>query len=86
MRLSRSSLAIAMTAASIAGAAHAAEIDIPQHPPPKQKELWMQNGPPNCSRWSDGCTSCARGAGSEPMVCSNTGFSCQPKMIRCIQP
>ena len=80
MRLSRSSLAIAMTAASIAGAAHAAEIDIPQHPPPKQ------NGPPNCSRWSDGCTSCARGAGSEPMVCSNTGFSCQPKMIRCIQP
>jgi len=30
-----------------------------------------------CSRWSDGCRTCARGSAGEP-ICSNIGIACQP--------
>jgi hypothetical protein len=83
MRLSRLSLATAITAAIISGAALAADMDIP---PPPAKEISVQKGPPNCSRWTDDCVSCARDTDGAPPVCSNTGFSCQPKPVRCVQP
>lgn len=84
MRLSRLGLATAMTAALIAGAALAADMEIP--PPPVTKDISVQKGPPNCSRWTDDCVSCARDASGAAAVCSNTGFSCQPKTVRCVQP
>jgi hypothetical protein len=84
MRLSYLSLATVMTAAIIAGAALAADMDIP--PPPAARDISVQKGPPNCSRWTDDCVSCARDAKGAPPLCSNTGFSCQPKPVRCLQP
>ena len=59
-----------------------AELEIP---PPKPSETFsMQKGPPNCSRWSDGCVTCTRDADGDAPACSNIGFACQPKSIRCI--
>jgi hypothetical protein len=84
MRLSRLSLVTAMTAAIVAGAALAADMDIPRHPP--APEISLQKGPPNCSRWTDNCVNCARDANGARPLCSNTGFSCQPKPVRCLQP
>jgi hypothetical protein len=46
----------------------------------------VQSGPPNCSRWTDDCVNCSRAARDEPAVCSNIGFACQPKAIRCLTP
>jgi hypothetical protein len=66
------------------GAAIAADLKIPPRPTPQ--DISIQQGPPNCSRWTDDCVNCARGAGSEPAVCSNIGFACQPKAIRCLSP
>jgi hypothetical protein len=60
----------------------AAELAIP--PPPALRDVSVQTGPPNCSRWTDECVSCTRGAKGEPAVCSNIGFACQPKVIRCL--
>ena len=62
----------------------AAEIDIP--PRPASKNFSMQQGPPNCNRWTDECVNCVRGAGGEPPACSNIGIACQPKAIRCLTP
>jgi hypothetical protein len=84
IRLSGSVLAIAMTATIIAGPTLAADMEIP--PPPATKEISVQKGPPYCSRWTDDCVSCARGGNGAPPVCSNTGFSCQPKSVRCLEP
>ena len=84
MLLSRLSLAIAMTAAIGAGAALAADMEIPRRP--AAKEISVQKGPPNCSRWTDDCVNCARGTNDAPPVCSNTGFSCQPRPVHCLQP
>jgi hypothetical protein len=84
MRPYRLSLVSATTAAVIAGAALAADMDIP--PPPATKDISVQKGPPNCSRWTDDCVSCARDGSDAAAVCSNTGFSCQPKTVRCVQP
>ena len=84
MRLSRPVLAIAMTATIIAGPALAADMDIP--PPPAAKEISVQKGPPHCSRWTDDCVSCVRDDNATKPVCSNTGFSCQPKSVRCLEP
>jgi hypothetical protein len=77
--------ALALTI-SIAGcnAAAAAEIAIPPRSTPKESNFSMQAGPPNCSRWTDDCVNCTRGAKNEPPVCSNIGFACQPKTIRCL--
>ena len=68
---------------TIATAATAAELAIPPRKPPA--DVSMQKGPPNCARWTDECVNCARGAttGDAP-VCSNIGFACQPKAIRCL--
>jgi hypothetical protein len=62
--------------------ARAAEIEIP--PPVKPKELSVHVNQPNCSRWTDDCVNCTRGADGAAPVCSNVGFACQPKAIRCI--
>jgi len=70
---------------TIATAATAAELAIPKRKP--SSDFSMQKGPPNCARWTDECVNCARGATSgEAPVCSNIGFACQPKEIRCLAP
>jgi hypothetical protein len=61
-----------------------AELEIP--PPQPAENFSIQKGPPNCSRWTDECVSCTRGAGDEAPVCSNIGVACQPKAIRCVSP
>ena len=63
-------------------AAAAAELPIPSRIAPK--DVSIQTGPPNCARWTDECVSCTRGAKGEAAVCSNIGFACQPKAIRCL--
>jgi hypothetical protein len=60
----------------------AAELAIPPRIVPK--DVSVQSGPPNCARWTDECVSCTRGAKGESPVCSNIGFACQPKAIRCL--
>ena len=64
----------------------AAELAIPSRPAPKAitKDVSVQTGPPNCARWTDECVSCTRGATGASPVCSNIGFACQPKAIRCL--
>ena len=76
-------LAFALTIA-VAGCniAAAAELAIPPRIVPK--DISIQTGPPHCSRWTDGCVNCARDAKDQPPVCSNIGFACQPKAIRCL--
>ena len=69
----------AVTTASL----RAAELDIPAAAPASEN-VSMQKGPPNCARWTDECVNCTRGADGEAPVCSNIGFACQPKAIRCV--
>jgi len=81
-------IAMSMTIAVMmiaADATVAAELAIPPRKPPA--DFSMQNGPPNCARWTDECVNCTRGAtaGEAPM-CSNIGFACQPKAIHCLTP
>jgi len=67
------------------GAAAAAELAIPpRHTPKVQGDFSMQAGPPNCSHWTDECVNCTRGTDGAPPTCSNIGFACQPKAIRCL--
>jgi len=80
------------------GALAAAELAIPPRNVPReiQKQIpketsrekpgdvSVQTGPPNCARWTDECVNCTRGAKGETPICSNTGFACQPKAIRCL--
>jgi hypothetical protein len=80
-RLHALGLAMAMTFA-VATGARAAEIEIP--PPVKPKELSVHVNQPNCSRWTDECVNCTRGADGQAPTCSNIGVACQPKAIRCI--
>jgi hypothetical protein len=61
-----------------------AEIEIPPLRGPDK--VSVQKGPPNCSRWSDGCVNCSRDDKDEPPVCSNPGIACQPKAIACLSP
>lgn len=77
-------LAIALLATSglTDSTARAAELDIPPRQP--AGSFSMQKGPPNCSRWTDECVNCSRAAPGEAPVCTNIGFACQPKTIRCI--
>lgn len=72
-------LAVALTAAT---GAHAAEIEIP--PPGKPKALSVYVNQPNCMRWTDDCVNCTRGSDGKGPTCSNIGFACQPKAIRCV--
>jgi hypothetical protein len=88
-------LALALTII-IAGchAVAAAELAIPPRVVPQEipkeipKEIpegvSVQTGPPYCSRWTDECVNCTRGAKGESAVCSNIGLVCQPKAIRCL--
>ncbi|WP_246669292.1 MULTISPECIES: hypothetical protein [unclassified Bradyrhizobium] len=62
----------------------AADLSIPPRSVPKN--FSVQSGPPNCSRWTDDCVNCSRGAKGETAICSNIGFACQPKAIRCLTP
>jgi hypothetical protein len=64
----------------------AAELAIPPRLALKQlKDVSVQAGPPNCSRWTDDCVNCTRDTTDQPPVCSNIGFACQPKAIRCLR-
>ncbi len=76
-------LALASTAL-LAGAAFAAELEIPSRTAPEG--VSVHQGPPNCSRWTDECVNCSRTAAGEAPVCSNIGFACQPKGVRCLIP
>lgn len=81
----QSLIVTSMTVAVMTMAADAAELAIPSRKPPA--DFSMQKGPPNCARWTDECVNCARGATSgDAPVCSNIGFACQPKAIRCLMP
>ena len=60
----------------------AADLSIPPRVAPEN--ISVQSGPPNCSRWTDDCVNCSRGPKGEPAVCSNIGFACQPKAVRCL--
>jgi hypothetical protein len=73
---------LTLTIALAATGARAAELEIP--PPGKPKELSVYVNQPHCTRWTDECVSCTRGDDGRAPVCSNIGFACQPKTIRCI--
>jgi hypothetical protein len=80
----------AMTALPVGGARAgntilAADMDIPKPATPPQ-DTSVHRGPPNCSQWTDDCVNCSRSANGAAPVCSNIGFSCQPKQVRCLQP
>ena len=79
-----SDLAILLATAALlgAGAAFAADLKIPPRTAPE--EVSVHKGPPNCSRWTDECVNCSHAAKGEAPVCSNIGFACQPKAIRCL--
>jgi len=74
----------------------AAEIDVPPPIKPKSHAVTVPNAvtapkntsvyvnQPNCMRWTDECVNCTRGVDGKPPTCSNIGFACQPKDIRCI--
>jgi len=72
-----------LTIVGLAGAAAlAAEIELPRRP--ASQNVSIQQGPPNCSRWTDDCVNCSREDKDTPPVCSNIGVACQPKAIRCL--
>jgi len=79
--VARLAVALAIVIAG-AHAVPAAELAIPPRTAPK--DVSVQTGPPNCARWTDDCVSCTRGAKGELPVCSNIGFACQPKAVRCL--
>jgi hypothetical protein len=76
--------AVALLGLSALADVRAAEIEIPPRPAPEN--ISVQKGPPNCSRWTDECVNCTRGTDGKAPVCSNIGFACQPKAIRCLSP
>jgi hypothetical protein len=71
-------------AALLAGASFAADLKIPPRTAPE--DISVHKGPPNCSRWTDECVNCSRAAEGDAPVCSNIGFACQPKAVRCLSP
>jgi len=77
---------IAAVSAIAAGVSFAADLKIPPRSAPAHEDVSVQKGPPNCSRWTDECVNCSRGAEGERPVCSNIGFACQPQAIRCLSP
>jgi hypothetical protein len=84
MRRSLLILLLASAALLAAGASFAADLRIPPRTAPE--EVSVHKGPPNCSRWTDECVNCARGAEGDAPVCSNIGFACQPRAVRCLSP
>jgi hypothetical protein len=84
MRFSELAIAAATAAFVAAGASFAADLKIPPRTAPQ--DISVHNGPPNCSRWTDDCVNCSRDAAGDAPVCSNIGFACQPKPVRCLSP
>jgi hypothetical protein len=84
MRRSLLILLLAPAALLAAGASFAAELEIPSRTAPE--DVSVHKGPPNCSRWTDECVNCSRGGADEAPVCSNIGFACQPRAVRCLSP
>jgi hypothetical protein len=84
MRRSLLILLLASAALLAAGASFAAELEIPPRTAPE--DISVHKGPPNCSRWTDECVNCSRGAAGDAPVCSNIGFACQPQAVRCLSP
>jgi hypothetical protein len=82
MPFSDLNIAVATAAFLAAGASFAADLKIP--PRIAAEDISVQKGPPNCTRWTDECVNCSRGAEGEATVCSNIGFACQPKPVRCL--
>jgi hypothetical protein len=82
MRFSALAIAVATAALLAAGGSFAADLKIPPRAAPE--DISVHKGPPNCSRWTDGCVNCSRGAEGDAPVCSNIGFACQPKAVRCL--
>ena len=82
MRFSDLTIAVASAAFLAASASFAADLKIP--PRTAAEDVSVHKGPPNCSRWTDECVNCSRGAEGETPVCSNIGFACQPKAVRCL--
>lgn len=80
--------AITMAAIMLANVAIAADMDVPPVASPQApitpKDIPVQQNQPNCSRWTDECVTCTRGANGEAPICSNTGIACQPKAIHCL--
>jgi hypothetical protein len=84
MRFRDLTIAVATATLLAAGAAFAAELRIP--PRTALEGISVHKGPPNCSRWTDACVNCSRGAADQAPVCSNIGFACQPQAVRCLSP
>jgi hypothetical protein len=82
MRFSGLTIAAATAALLAAGASLAADLKIPPRTAPE--DISIHKGPPNCSRWTDECVNCSRDAAGDSPVCSNIGFACQPKPVRCL--
>lgn len=75
-------IVLTVTAIMSVSVAFAAELEIPL--PLKSKDLSVHVNQPNCARWTDECVNCTRGADGAAPTCSNIGFACQPKAIRCL--
>jgi hypothetical protein len=86
MRFSYLTIVVVSAALLTAGASFAADLKISPRTAPPDEDVSIQKGPPNCSRWTDECVNCSRGAEGERSVCSNIGFACQPQAIRCLSP
>jgi hypothetical protein len=84
MQFSELTIAVATAALLVAGASFAADLQISPRAAPE--DISVHKGPPNCSRWTDQCVNCSRGATGDAPVCSNIGFACQPKPVRCLSP
>jgi hypothetical protein len=77
-------LAIAITALIPLGSGAVIAADLEIVPRKAAREISVQQGPPNCSRWTDQCVNCTRTAEGDAPVCSNVGFACQPQAVRCL--
>ena len=84
MRFSDLTIAVATAAYLAAGASFAADLEI--SPRRASEDISVHKGPPNCSRWTDECVNCSRDAAGDAPVCSNIGFACQPRAVRCLSP
>jgi len=80
----RVQLAIAITALMLLGHGAAIAADLEIVPRKAAREISIQQGPANCSRWTDQCVNCTRAAAGDAAVCSNIGFACQPQAVRCL--
>ena len=59
----------------------ASAADLPQHRIVPPVQSYGDNNK-SCTSWTDGCVICKRD--EDKLACSNTGISCQPKAVRCL--